>query len=385
METTVLGYPRMGAQRELKRATEAFLAGRETRAGLTETAAAVRRQTWETLREAGLSGIPSNTFSLYDHVLDTAVMVNAVPDRFDGLDGLDVYFAMARGAEGIAPLAPARWFDTNYDYVVPELGQATDLWLAGVKPVLEYLQARSYGIETRPVLLGPLSFLLLSRPAEPGFPPLALLDPLLDVYEELLRKLHTVGAQWVQLDEPVLAADRTAAELAALRHAYHRLGSLLRRPVLLVSTCFGEIGAALPVLAASPVEAIGLDFVAGQGNLEALAAIGGIGLKTLFAGVVDGRNTGRADQQAALSLCASLLGLAGNLVVSTSCSLLHVPFDLRAETSAQDCARQKVDEVVALGRALAESGAVPGQPATVTEPALRNLIAAAGQVRAGIA
>jgi 5-methyltetrahydropteroyltriglutamate--homocysteine methyltransferase len=373
METTVLGYPGIGAQRELKRVTEAFLAGRETRAGLTETAAAVRRQTWETLRNAGLSGIPSNTFSLYDHVLDTAVMVNAVPKRFAGLDGLDAYFAMACGTRGIAPLAPARWFNTSYDYVVPELGQGTDLWLAGVKPVLEYLQARSYGIETRPVLLGPLSFLLLSRPAEPGFPPLALLDPLLDVYEELLRKLHTVGAQWVQLDEPVLAADRTAAELAALRHAYDRLGSLLRRPVLLVSTCFGEIGAALPVLAASPVEAIGLDFVAGPGNLEALAAIGGIGLKTLVAGVVDGRNTGRADPQAALSLCASLLGLAGNLVVSTSCSLLHVPFD------------QQVDEVVALGRALAESGAVPGQPATVTEPALRNLIAAAGQVRAGIA
>src|ERR1700751_241588 len=180
METTVLGYPRIDARCELTKATDAFLDGRETRAGLTETAAAVRRQTWETLRDAGLSGIPSNTFSLYDHVLDTAVMVNAIPERFAGLDGLDAYFAMAHGAEGIAPLAPARWFDTNYDYVVPELGQGTDLWLAGVKPVLEYLQARSYGIETPPVLLGPLSFLLLSRPAAPGFQPLALLGPVMD-------------------------------------------------------------------------------------------------------------------------------------------------------------------------------------------------------------
>jgi 5-methyltetrahydropteroyltriglutamate--homocysteine methyltransferase len=382
METTVLGYPRIGARRELQQATEAFLSGRETRANLTETAATVRRQTWETLRDAGLSGIPSNTFSLHDHVLDTAVMVNAVPERFAGLDGLDAYFAMARGAEGIAPLAPARWFDTNYDYVVPELGQGTDLWLAGVKPVLEYLQARSYGIETRPVLLGPLSFLLLSKPAEPGFAPLSLLDPLLDVYEELFRKLHTVGVQWVQLDEPVLAGDRTGEELAALGHAYDRLGSLFRRPLLHVSTYFGEIGDALLVLAASPVEAIGLDFVAGPGNADALAAIGGIGLKTLVAGVVDGRNTWPADPQAALSLCASLLGLAGNLVVSTSCSLLHVPFDLRADTSEQDCARQKVDEVVALGRALTQSGALPEQPATATEPALRNLVAASGQVRA---
>jgi 5-methyltetrahydropteroyltriglutamate--homocysteine methyltransferase len=359
METTVLGYPRIGARRELEEATAAFLAGRQTRAGLTGTAAALRRQAWETLREAGLSSIPSNTFSLHDHVLDTAVMVNAVPERFAGLDGLNAYFAMARGVAGIAPLKAANWFDTSYRYLVPELGPATDLRLAGVKPVLEYLQARSYGIETRPVLLGPLSFLLLSRSVEPGFAPLALLDPLLDAYEQLLEKLHAAGAEWVQLDEPVLAADRTAAELAALGHAYRRLGRLLRRPAMLVSTCFGEIGDALPVLAASPAEAIGLDFVAGPGNLAALAAVGGIGIKTLVAGVVDGRNGSPADLPRALSLCAGLLDLAGNLVVSTSCSLLHLPADPRPETSLAR-ARQKVDEVVALGRALTEDlGALP--------------------------
>jgi 5-methyltetrahydropteroyltriglutamate--homocysteine methyltransferase len=351
METTVLGYPRIGSLGELNQATEAFWAGWETRAGLTGTAAVLRRQTWETLRDAGLSGIPSNTFSLYDHVLDTAVMVNAIPERFAGLDGLNAYFAMARGADGIAPLQSAGWFDTNYRYLVPELGPKTELRLAGVKPVLEYLQARSYGIETRPVLLGPLSFLLLSSTAEPGFAPLALLDPLLDVYEQLLEKLHTVGAEWVQLDEPVLSADRTAEELEALRHAYRRLGCLLRRPALLVSTCFGEIGDALPVLAASPAEAIGLDFVAGPGNREALAAIGGIGIKTLVAGVIDGRNAGPANLPRALSLCESLLDLAGNLVLSTSCSLLHLQV---AASSAEllACARQKVQEVSALGSAL---------------------------------
>jgi 5-methyltetrahydropteroyltriglutamate--homocysteine methyltransferase len=372
VETTVLGYPRIGARHELKKATEAFWAGRESRVGLTDTAAALRRETWETLRDAGLSGIPSNTFSLYDHVLDTAVMFNAVPERFAGLDGLNAYFAMARGAEGIAPLEPAKWFDTNYQYLVPELGQGTDLRLVEYKPVLEYLQARSYGIETRPVLLGPLSFLLLSRPAEPGFRPLDLLDRLLDVYEQLLEKLHAIGADWVQLDEPVLAADRTGEELEALRHAYRRLGTRLRRPCVLVSTYFGEIGNALPVLAASPVEAIGLDFAAGPGNKEALAAIGGIGIKTLFAGVIDGRNAWRADLPRTLSLCASLAGLAGNLVVSTSCSLLHVPLDVAAETSLSPelacrmaSARQKVDEVVALGRALSENDALSAQPAMV--------------------
>ena len=175
------GYPRIGARRELKKATEALWAGRSSEAGLEETAAALRRQTWETLREAGLTAIPSNTFSLYDHVLDTAVMVNAVPARFAGLGGLDAYFAMARGADGIAPLELTKWFDTNYHYLVPELGPDTGFRLAGDKPLREYAEARSLGIETRPVLLGPPSLLLLlAKPAEPGFGPLALLDPLLD-------------------------------------------------------------------------------------------------------------------------------------------------------------------------------------------------------------
>jgi 5-methyltetrahydropteroyltriglutamate--homocysteine methyltransferase len=371
MDTTVLGGPRIDAGGELSRATEAFLGGWGTTAELTRTAAALRRQAWETLRDAGLSAIPSNTFSLHDHVLDTAVMLNAVPARFAGREGLSAYFAMARGADGVAPLESAPWFGTGYRYLVPELGPGTDLRLAGVKPVLEYLQARSYGIETRPVVLGPLSFLLLSRPPEPGFRPLDLLEPLLDAYQELLEKLHAAGAEWVQLDEPALAADRTAEELAALGHAYHRLGSHLRRPMLLVSTCFGEIGEALPVLAASPVEAIGLDFVAAPGNRAALAAIGGIGVKTLVAGVVDGRAVWRTDPQAALSLCASLLGLAGNLVVSTSCSLLHLPADQPGETSrpAELVARQKAEEVVALGRSLTEGGALlerAGAPQLIT-------------------
>jgi 5-methyltetrahydropteroyltriglutamate--homocysteine methyltransferase len=377
METTVLGYPRIGARRELKKATEAFWAGRSDAAELEATGAALRRQTWETLRDAGLTGIPSNTFSLYDHVLDTAVLVNAVPGRFAGLDGLDAYFAMARGADRIAPLELTKWFDTNYHYLVPELGPGADLRPGGDKPLREYAEARSYGIETRPVLLGPLSFLLLSKPADPGFRPLALLDQLLDVYAQLLGDLRAAGAGWVQLDEPALAADRTAEELEALRRAYDRLGALSNRPALLVSTYFGEIGDALRVLAASPADAIGLDFVAGPGNREALARIGGIGSKTLVAGVIDGRNVWRADLPGALSVCASLLGLAGQLTVSTSCSLLHVPLDLDAETSLAPelagrlaFARQKVDEVVALGRALTQGReAISAQLAAGQAPA----------------
>lgn len=366
MKSTVLGYPRIGARRELTKATEAFWAGRSSADDLESTAAELRRGVWETLRDAGLDCVPSNTFSLYDHVLDTAVLVGAVPKRFAGLAGLDAYFAMARGADGIAPLELTEWFDTNYHYLVPELGPGTDLRLADDKPLYEYTEAWSLGVETRPVLLGPVSFLLLSKAAEPGFWPLILLDLLLDVYAKLLAGLHVAGCEWVQLDEPVLAADRSGEELEALRHAYHRLGSLNRRPALLVSTYFGEIGDALGVLAASPVEAIGLDFVAGPGSREALAELGGAGGKTLVAGVVDGRNVWRTDLLAAQSLLESLRGLAGQVVVSTSCSLLHVPLDLDAETSLAPelagrmaFARQKVDEVVALGRTLAEGGTRP--------------------------
>jgi 5-methyltetrahydropteroyltriglutamate--homocysteine methyltransferase len=359
METTVLGYPRSGPRRELEKATEAYLAGQSSAAELEETAAALRAQAWETLREAGLTSIPSNTFSLYDHVLDTAVLFDAVPGRFAGLGGLDRYFAMARGADGIAPLELAKWFDTDYQYLVPELGPQTCLRLAGDKPVREYREALIAGIETRPVLLGPVSFLLLSTAAEPGFAALSLLEPLLDAYEQLLGELAAAGAQWVQLDEPVLADDRSGADLAAVAGAYHRLGSLRQRPKLLVSTYFGEIGGALPVLADSPVEAIGLDFAAGPGNADALAAIDGIGDKTLVAGVVDGRNAWRADLPAALSLCTSLLDLAGQLTVSTSCSLLHVP---PGQGDGTPVAQQKVDEVVTLGRWLSGDRVLLGRP-----------------------
>jgi 5-methyltetrahydropteroyltriglutamate--homocysteine methyltransferase len=327
MKTTVLGYPRIGGRRELKKATESWWAGRIDAAEPAETTSRLRRATWETLRDAGLTSIPSNTFSLYDHVLDAAVLFGAVPARFAGLSGLDAYFAMARGADGIAPLEMTKWFDTNYHYLVSELGPETDLRLAGDKPLREYAEAASIGLDTRPVLVGPLSLLLLSKPAAPGFNPLSLLDPLLDAYAELLRALSEAGAGWVQLDEPVLAGDRGPRELEALGHAYDRLGTLTRRPALLVATYFGEIREALPVLAASPVEAIGLDLVAGPGNREALARVGGINGKTLVAGVVDGRNVWRTDLPGALSMCASLLGLADELVVSTSCSLLHVPLD----------------------------------------------------------
>ncbi|MFF5208260.1 5-methyltetrahydropteroyltriglutamate--homocysteine S-methyltransferase [Streptosporangium sp. NPDC000396] len=366
--TTILGYPRIGPDRELKKAVESYWAGGIDSTGLQEAARALRERTWTELRDAGLTGIPSNTFSFYDHVLDTSVMVGAIPDRFTALDGLERYFAMARGAQGIAPLEMTKWFNTNYHYLVPEVGPQTRFRLAWEKPLAEYGEARRLGIETRPVLVGPLTYLLLSKSTEASFTPLRLLDDLLDVYAELLERLATAGVTEVQLDEPALAADRSAEELKALARAYDHLGGLSHRPRLLVATCFGEIGDALPVLAATRVEAIGLDFVAGPGNLTAAASIPGLANKTVVAGVVNGRNVWRTRLPDALSTCAALLGLAGEVVVSTSCSLLHVPLDLEREAAMPEglaFARQKVAEVVAIGRAMREGpdAVVPAVPA----------------------
>ncbi len=362
--TTVLGYPRIGAGRELKRATEDHWAGRIDAARLAEVAAGVRQSMWRDMSAAGLDTVPSNVFSLYDQVLDATVMVGAVPERFAG--AADPYFAMARGADGVAPLEMTKWFDTNYHYLVPELGPGTRFRLDWAKPLGEYAEARALGLETRPVLVGPLTYLLLAKPTAPGFAPIGLLDALVEVYAELLERLAAAGVVEVQLDEPALAADRSAAELAALGRAYQRLGGLASRPRLLVATYFGEIGDALEVLAGTPVEAIGLDFVAGPGNVKALAGIGGLPGKTLVAGVVDGRNVWRADLGRALSTCAVLLGLTDRLTVSTSCSLMHVPLDVEAEPNLDPrlrgrlaFARQKLAEVVAIGGALREDRRPP--------------------------
>ena len=373
MKTTILGYPRIGTRRELKFATEDFWAGRIDAAALEKAGADLRGAVWTGLRDAGLDAIPSNTFSFYDQVLDTSVLVDAVPERYRGLDGLDRYFAMARGVQDIPAMEMTKWFDTNYHFIVPELGPDMRFRLPGgvtSKPVAEYLEARALGIETRPVLVGPLTYLLLAKPAADapaGFRPLDLLDGLVEVYAELLERLAGAGTEWVQLDEPALVADRTDGEVAALARAYARLGELSSRPRLLVATYFGTIGAeALRALASSRVEAVGLDFVAGPGNLDVLASVGGLLRKTVVAGVVDGRNIWRADRQRAKAACATLLGLADQVVVSTSCSLLHVPIDLDAENALDPAvrgrlafARQKVGEVVALGEALGEDAAGP--------------------------
>ncbi|MEU9347347.1 5-methyltetrahydropteroyltriglutamate--homocysteine S-methyltransferase [Streptomyces sp. NPDC048278] len=365
---TVYGYPRQGPARELKKATESYWKGRLTADALRASAAELRRSTWRQLAEAGIHEVPTGDFSYYDHVLDTTVMVGAVPERHRAAvdaDALDGYFAMARGTQDVAPLEMTKWFDTNYHYLVPELGPDTVFAADSAKQVGELAEALALGLAARPVLVGPVTYLLLAKPAPgvpTGFDPLTLLDRLLPVYAEVLADLRAAGAEWVQLDEPALVQDRTPAELNAATRAYRDLGALADRPKLLVASYFDRLGEALPVLAKAPVEGLALDFTGtGAANLDDLAAVGGLPGKRLVAGVVNGRNIWVNDLSASLTTLGTLLGLADRVDVAASCSLLHVPLDAAAERDIEpqilrwlSFARQKTAEVVTLAKGLAQ-------------------------------
>ncbi|MEU1277255.1 5-methyltetrahydropteroyltriglutamate--homocysteine S-methyltransferase, partial [Streptomyces sp. NPDC005805] len=373
---TVYGYPRQGRNRELKKAIEGYWKGRVTAGALHETAAGLRRTHWQRLAAAGVHEVPTGDFSFYDHVLDTSVMVGAIPERHRAAvaaDALDGYFAMARGTQQVAPLEMTKWFDTNYHYLVPELGPDTVFTADSAKQVAELTEALALGLTPRPVLVGPVTYLLLAKPA-PGvaadFDPLTLLDRLLPVYAEVLADLRAAGAEWVQLDEPALVQDRTPAELNAATRAYRDLGGLADRPKLLVASYFDRLGDALPVLAKAPVDGLALDFTGpAAANLDALAAVGGLPGKRLVAGVVDGRNIWINDLEKSLTTLGTLLGLAGRVDVSASCSLLHVPFDAAAERDIDPqvlrwlaFAEQKTAEIVTLATGLSRgTGAIAAE------------------------
>ncbi|MBB5162739.1 5-methyltetrahydropteroyltriglutamate--homocysteine S-methyltransferase [Mycobacterium sp. AZCC_0083] len=392
--TTITGSPRIGPNRELKRAVEKYWSGKIDRAELEGVAATIRRDAWSHLVDAGLDSVPVNTFSYYDQVLDTAVLVGALPPRVANVtDDLDRYFAAARGNDDIAPLEMTKWFDTNYHYLVPEIGSGTRFALNPAKVIGELEEARAQGVPARPVIVGPITFLALSK-ATDASAPIGRLDDLLAVYAELLELLADQGVEWVQLDEPVLVTDivDNAAELA--ERTYRVLGGLNKRPALFVATYFGELTDALPALARTPVEAIGVDLVAG--SVAPLAAVPELAGKTIVAGVVDGRNIWRTDLQSALGTLTTLLGLAGSVAVSTSCSTLHVPYSLDPETDLDDALRswlafgaEKVGEVVTLSRGLRE-----GRDAVAAEVDASNAVIASrradprlsnGRIRARIA
>jgi 5-methyltetrahydropteroyltriglutamate--homocysteine methyltransferase len=371
---TILGYPRIGPRRELKRAVEAFWAGKIDVDELERVAADLRAATRQRLVAAGLGATDSSipeSFSFYDHVLDAAVTVGAVPERFsdrvavDGTLDLAGVFTLARGEGDRTPLEMTKWFDSNYHYLVPEIGPATVFHLASERLVREVAEAKAAGFTTRPTLVGPVTFLLLSKgdeSAPDGFLPLSKLEELLPVYAQLLRKLADAGAEWVQLDEPALVSESIQVDrgevLAAVQAAYETLGS--DRPLgILVAAPYGSLDDALPVLADAPIDAIALDLV--KGSLP-------IGLSTdkvLVGGVIDGHNIWRGDLAAALDTLEALRASSPNIAVATSTSLLHTPHTVADEpglpvqlTSWLAFADEKVGQVAALARGLREGRAV---------------------------
>ncbi|WP_437552207.1 5-methyltetrahydropteroyltriglutamate--homocysteine S-methyltransferase [Sorangium sp. So ce367] len=339
---TCLGYPRFGIVRELKKALESYWSKGSSAEDLQATASELRRRHWSSMKSLGIDQIPSNDFSLYDHVLDMAIAVGAVPARYRAIsDPLARYFAMARGLQDraadvdVAALEMTKWFDTNYHYIVPELEPGQRFELDAAKIVGELEEARSIGVETRPMVIGPVTFLLLSKLA-PGSPAgastLDHLDQLLPVYEALLGALADRGVAWVQVDEPCLVLDLDARSREACRLAFARLAACAKRPRILLATYFGALGENLALAAGSGGDALHVDLVRAPEQLDAaLAALPPS--MSLSAGVVDGRNIWRTDLDAAHRLIRRAVAKLGpeRVLVAPSCSLLHVPADLSAE------------------------------------------------------
>jgi 5-methyltetrahydropteroyltriglutamate--homocysteine methyltransferase len=393
--SNVSGFPRIGRNRELKFATEGYWRGETSADELAATAKAIRVENWKLMQDAGIDLVPSNDFSYYDQVLDTIALVGAVPERYgwsgDQVD-LDTYFAMARGRQtddqDVTAMEMTKWFDTNYHYIVPELGPDTRFTLSSSKPFDEHAEAmEELGIDTLPVLIGPVSFLLLSKPAEgvsERFDAVDLIEPLVEVYGEVIERLAEQGATWVQFDEPCFVEDRSEKELDALRLAYEELCKVHERPRIVVKTYFDHVGDAYGVLRDLPIEGVGLDFTGnvhgdvlspdvhvhgGRHNAEFIANQEGLGDQWLFAGIVDGRNVWINHLEHSLDALDGLQTRTAQLVVSTSCSLLHTPIDLDAEPSGVDAdlddemrswmafAVQKVGEVATLAKGTAEGRA----------------------------
>lgn len=365
--TAIVGFPRVGADRELKWWTEDFFKGKLPAAELLENAARLRRAQWTLERESGLDFVPSNDFSFYDGVLDTAVLFGAVPKAYRelGLDALSTYFAMARGYQGdhgdVHALAMKKWFNTNYHYIVPVLEDDMALSLTGTKPFDEFTQAKELGLTTKPVLVGPFTFLKLAdcrgskRAAD--FAP-----ALVAAYTEALAKLAELGAEWVQLDEPSLVTDLTAEDLALFTSLYKELLAKKGSLKLLLQTYFGDIRDAYKEVTALDFDGFGLDFLEGKQTLSLIKAHGFPKDALLFAGVVNGKNIWRNDYERSLALLRELESIVGkgNVVVSTSCSLLHVPYTLVGEDALDDTQKaqlsfavEKLGELEELGNLLA--------------------------------
>ncbi|MGT2950375.1 5-methyltetrahydropteroyltriglutamate--homocysteine S-methyltransferase [Streptococcus cuniculi] len=328
MTTSIIGFPRLGEFRELKFTTEKYFRGEIGEAELLETAKDLRSKHWNLVKEAGISEIPSNDFSHYDNVLDTAFLLNVVPKAVQdlALTDLERYFALARGYQGekgdVRALPMKKWFNTNYHYIVPKFEKETDVRLASHKIFDEFAEAKAQGLLTRPVLIGPFTFLQLAD-YEEGLDATDFVEGIVATYQEVFARLAELGAETIQLDEPSLVKDLAAEEKALFLDIYNRLLADKKGLSVLVQTYFGDVRDVYADLIALPIDALGLDFVEGKKTLE-LVSTGFPSDKVLYAGIVNGKNIWRNDYAKSLAILEQIP--AENLVLSTSCSLLHVPF-----------------------------------------------------------
>lgn len=354
MTTSIIGFPRIGEHRELKFATEKYFRKEISAEELQATAKELRAKHWRLAQERGVDQIPSNDFSLYDTFLDTAVLFNIVPEQVQAIDlsELDKYFALARGYQGekgdVRALPMKKWFNTNYHYIVPKFEANTQVKLAGHKLFDEFQEAKDLGIHTRPVLVGPFTLLRLAEYAE-GVNPVQFIEPLVAAYKEVFRRLADLGATDIQLDEPALVKDISELELTLFDKLYQGLLADKAGLSVLLQTYFGDVRDVYSHLVQLPVEAIGLDFLEGRKTLALVKEHGFPADKVLYAGVVNGKNIWRNDYAKTLVLLEEIP--AQNVVLSTSCSLLHVPFTTANEEFAPEIlahfafAAEKLDEL----------------------------------------
>ncbi len=339
--TSVVGFPRIGEDRELKKLVEGYWKGSVSAEELKEQSAALRAKHWNIQKEAGIDLIPSNDFSLYDQMLDTAVLFNVVPSRYRnlGLNDTDTFFAIARGYQGekgdVTAQPMKKWFTTNYHYLVPEITEETEIKLVGTKPFDEFEEAKAQGIITKPVLIGPYTFLKLARGAEGA--DLHLTDKIVDdaaaAWVNAVSKLSGAGAEWIQLDEPYLVLDKTEEDIGLLKRLYAPIVKAKNSSKILVQTYFGHIADVLEETANLGIDGIGLDLI--EGRDENLAALNETKIPesvTIFAGVVNGRNIWRNNYAESLGLIDALKTVVSKVIVSAACSFLHVPFSTASET-----------------------------------------------------
>ena len=364
MQTSVIGFPRIGTLRELKFASEKYFRGEISSQELLDTAKNLRKIHWTTQKNEGIDFIPSNDFSFYDTLLDTAAALGIVPRRYKelNLSGLDTYFAMARGYQGesgdVKALAMKKWFNTNYHYIVPEVEDDTVIKLSADKLLNEYKEAKELGITTKPVIAGPYTVLKLCRFTEnKGIDD--FLDDFIAAYKELIALCNDNNISWLQLDEPALVYDLSDADKALFNKIYDELLKERGNCNILLQTYFGDVRDIYEDIINKPFAGVGLDFNEGRKTFELVEKYGFSAGKLLFAGVVNGKNIWKNNYKKTLDLISSIKNVCDNninVVISTSCSLLHVPYTLKHEDKLADSykihfsfAEEKLTELAELG------------------------------------